>query len=163
MLGNPSRREVVEQSCGRCSSSRAGTMGPGTGNRRCRVQMIDDASCGRHAMGAIAGYGVQMRGVGGPAHSAVCMQPCQAHQIDEERVASDGNHVIKAGCCHHSDRNCCSQGRQCSGSVSLREQMNNAGAETSQPAGRGPLHLRTAHMLTETQQPASRGKSTGRG
>ena len=65
----------------------------------------------------VAGFNVQMRDVGRPAHSAVLVQPCQAHQIDEERVASDGNHVIKAGCCHHGDRNGCSQGRQCSGSI----------------------------------------------
>lgn len=67
------------------------------------------ASCGGHTRG-VAGYGVQMRGAGGPAHSAVCRQPCHTHQVDEESVASDGNHVIKAGCCHHGDRNCCSQG-----------------------------------------------------
>ena len=83
---------------------------PRMGDRRFKeCTYRDGASCGRHTRG-VAGYGVPMRGTGGLFHSALCMQPCQAHQIDEKCVASDGNHVVKAGCCHHGDRNCCSQG-----------------------------------------------------
>ena len=60
---------------------------------------------------------------------------CQAHQIDEESVASDGNHVIKAGCCHHGDGDGCSQGASISGSLSPIEPITKGLIRSSQLAG----------------------------